>query len=163
MVTTLFFFWLQKTFKAIAESNRSLGSRKQVKEKGWKRILKVKGMWFGGGRCLSSLAIKADKKQNPDFSLLAQSAGINTWPGNSACTSPCLCCCSWRMTPAWKSLLLPLCLRWCWREMFFGIWLPPDTMLLRSLLMPRQSKVEMSNMKHSNTYFKKRRNKTRPT
>lgn len=39
---------------------------------------------------MSNLAVKADKKQNPDFSLLAQSAGINTWPGNSACASPCL-------------------------------------------------------------------------
>lgn len=136
------FCCLQKNLKATAESDRSRGSRKQVKERGrWKRIQKLKGMCFGGGGSLSSLAIKADKKQNPDSSLLAQPSDTSAWPGNSVGASPCPCCCSWGLTPSWESFLVLHCLGACWRQMLFGNWLSPDNMLLRSLHSPRESRV----------------------
>lgn len=75
------------------EPDRTLGRRKQVKEKGrLKRIYKIKGICFSGGGSLSSMAIKAVKKQNPDISLLTQSSDMSAQPGNSVGDSPCPCC-----------------------------------------------------------------------
>lgn len=108
----------------------------------WKRMHKIKGMCLGGRGSLSSLAVKADKKQNPDLvkTVKRYQCLVTEFGVYSVCLSLSLLLLLKADCILGILLCSPVPRGLLETDAFWK--LSPDTTLLRALLLPCQRKVK---------------------